>query len=66
MSEPDQPATVAVDRAVRPGAEAHKCVQACGPVKCQNMRCTYEGMDGERYRCDVCGHSYFLDYGDMQ
>ncbi len=28
--------------------------------------CAYEGMDGERYRCNVCGRSYFLGYGDMQ
>ena len=34
--------------------------------KCKNMRCTYEGMDGERYRCDRCGESYFLDYEEMR
>ena len=33
---------------------------------CPNIVCTYEGMDGERYRCDVCGKSYFLDYEDMK
>jgi hypothetical protein len=34
--------------------------------RCPNIKCTYEGMDGERYRCDVCGESYFLDYEDMK
>lgn len=33
---------------------------------CDHLKCTYEGMDGERYRCDVCGRSYFLDYEDMR
>jgi hypothetical protein len=33
---------------------------------CPNMKCTYEGMDGERYRCAVCGASYFLDYEEMK
>jgi hypothetical protein len=35
-------------------------------AKCPNMKCTYEGMDGERYRCTVCGESYFLDYEEMK
>jgi hypothetical protein len=55
-----------VDQPVRPGAEARKCMQDCGPVKCTNMKCTYDGMDGERYRCEVCGESYFLDYDEMR
>ena len=37
-----------------------------GADKCANMVCTYEGIDGERYRCKVCGESYFLDYEDMK
>jgi transposase-like protein len=24
------------------------------------------GFDGERYRCEVCGKSYFLDYEEMK
>lgn len=55
-----------VDQPVRPGTEAHKCVQACGPQMCANLKCTYEGMDGERYRCEACGCSYFLDYEEMR
>lgn len=31
-----------------------------------DFKCTYEGMDGERYRCSKCGKSYFLDYEDMK
>ncbi|MEJ1172643.1 hypothetical protein WA845_00215 [Agrobacterium sp. CMT1] len=33
---------------------------------CQNMKEVGGGMDGERYRCDVCGKSYFLDYDEMK
>lgn len=38
----------------------------CSNGDCPNMKCTYEGMDGERYRCAVCGESYYLDYEDMK
>ena len=46
----------------------------CGPQKlgsgyfrsCPNLKNTREGYDGEGYRCDVCGLSYFLDYEDMK
>lgn len=31
-----------------------------------DYKSTYEGMDGERYRCSKCGDSYFLDYEDMK
>ena len=34
--------------------------------QCPNIKETYSGMDGERYRCAVCGESYFLDYDDMR
>lgn len=37
-----------------------------GVDQCPNMVCTYEGMDGERYRCKVCGESYFFDYEEMK
>lgn len=30
------------------------------------MKCTYDGFDGERYRCEVCGESYFLDSEEMK
>ena len=35
-------------------------------MKCTNMKPAYEGWDGERYRCEVCGQSYFLDYEEMK
>jgi transposase-like protein len=35
-------------------------------VYCINMRETGGGMDGERYRCEVCGATYWLDYEDMK
>ena len=34
--------------------------------RCPFVKCTYEGMDGERYRCSRCDHSYFLDYEEMR
>lgn len=34
--------------------------------KCPNLKCAYEGFDGERYRCDVCGESFFLEYEEMR
>lgn len=35
--------------------------------KCDHdYKCTYEGMDGERYRCTKCGDSYYLDYEEMK
>ncbi|WP_430439041.1 hypothetical protein [Shinella sp.] len=33
---------------------------------CENMKEVGGGMDGERYRCDVCGKGYFLDYEEMK
>lgn len=46
-----------------------KCVfnlNELGDAGCPHMKCTYEGMDGERYRCRNCGLSYFLDYEEMK
>lgn len=37
-----------------------------GDAGCPHLKCTYDGMDGERYRCRNCGLSYFLDYEDMK
>lgn len=33
---------------------------------CPNMKEAGGGMEGERYRCAVCGKSYFLDYEEMK
>ncbi len=33
---------------------------------CPNMKEIGGGFEGERYRCDVCGKGYFLDYEDMK
>jgi len=34
---------------------------------CPNVKEEFlTAMDGERYRCRVCGYSYFLDYEDMK
>lgn len=35
-------------------------------TQCPNLKEDGGGMSGERYRCDVCGKSYFLDYDDMR
>jgi hypothetical protein len=34
--------------------------------KCPNLKEDGGGMEGEWYRCTVCGKSYFLDYDDMR
>ena len=44
---------------------------ACGLANpgyqdCKNMKEVGGGMEGERYRCSVCGKGYFLDYEDMK
>ena len=33
---------------------------------CFNMRETYSDMEGEQYRCEVCGAAYYLNYEDMK
>lgn len=35
-------------------------------LKCPTMLSTYDGFDGERYRCERCGQSIWLDYEDMK
>lgn len=44
-----------------------KKTEACRAGKhCPNLKEVGGGMEGERYRCDVCGKSYFLDYDEMR
>lgn len=33
---------------------------------CPNMKEVGGGMAGERYRCDVCGAGFYLDYDEMR
>lgn len=49
-------------------AEAAKrvCHHHVNERECPNLKCTYEGMDGERYRCGICLLSFFLDYEEMK
>ena len=37
-----------------------------GSSKCENMRETGGGFDGEQYECSVCGECYYLDYEEMK
>jgi transposase-like protein len=37
-----------------------------GVDRCENMQEVGGGMEGERYRCAVCGATYWLDYEDMK
>lgn len=37
-----------------------------GDSSCPNMKEAGGGFSGERYRCEVCGESYFLDYEEMK
>jgi transposase-like protein len=34
--------------------------------RCPNLKEVGGGMSGERYRCEVCGESYYLDYDEMR
>lgn len=43
-----------------------KCDTPAKQVRCPNMKCTHEDADGERYRCEVCGESYYLDYDEIK
>lgn len=43
-----------------------KCNTPEKRVRCPNMKCVYESDSGERYRCEVCGESYYLDYDEMK
>lgn len=65
------------DRKGDPSKQPPECKSVFTPIpnhpqglghwsRCQNIKETYSGMDGERYGCDVCGESYFLDYDDMR
>lgn len=33
---------------------------------CPNLKEDGGGFSGERYKCEVCGKSYFLDYDEMK
>ncbi len=33
---------------------------------CPNMKEVGGGMEGERYRCALCGKGYYLDYDEMR
>lgn len=33
---------------------------------CPHLKETGGGFEGERYRCEVCGESFFLDYDEMR
>jgi len=43
----------------------------CSPERFSNNPCPHlkevgGGFEGERYRCEVCGESFFLDYEEMK
>lgn len=53
------------------GRVSAQAPQPCGIADpsardCQHMKEVGGGMDGERYRCAVCGKGYFLDYEEMK
>lgn len=37
-----------------------------GSTQCPKIKCVYEGWDGERWRCDHCGETFYLCYDDMK
>ena len=42
------------------------CQKAVMKRDCNEPKLVYDGMDGEKYRCPICGYSYFLDYEEMR
>lgn len=55
------------DRDGDPTKQPPECI-ALGRSKmaCPNLKETGGGFEGERYRCEVCGESFFLDYDEMR
>ncbi len=49
-----------------PGDKTKQPPECKEDTRCPNIQCTYEGMDGERWRCEVCGASFWLDYEEMK
>ena len=37
-----------------------------GSASCPNIKEVGSGFSGERYRCEVCGESFFLYYEEMR
>lgn len=48
------------------GDAAKKPPECKSISRCPNMREVGGGFDGERYRCETCGATYYLDYDDMR
>ena len=48
------------------GDETKKPKECTDETRCKNMKELGGGFDGERYRCDICGASYYLDYEEMK
>lgn len=60
-------AALASQNAVEGEAVASPCgIPSPSYHDCPNMKEVGGGMEGERYRCAVCGKGYFLDYEDMK
>ena len=52
------------DRKGDPSKQPPEC-HGDGVNVCPHLKEVGGGFDGERYRCDVCGESFFLDYDEM-
>jgi transposase-like protein len=48
-----------------PDKKPQACKQS-GIVRCPNCIEVGGGFEGERYRCAVCGATYYLDYDEMR
>lgn len=47
-------------------AKVREALGCTDVMKCPHMKEVGGGFDGERYRCDRCGESYYLDYEEMR
>jgi len=49
-----------------PGDKTKQPPECKEDTACPNMKEVGGGFEGERYRCEVCGASFFLDYEEMK
>lgn len=54
------------DRKPDTDKQPSECKARPNILRCPNMKETGGGMEGEQYRCEVCGAAVYLDYEDMK
>ena len=56
-----------VDREPDQKLQTDECKKLESVLRCKNMKDTNPtSIDGEQYRCEVCGAAVYLDYDEMR